>query len=301
MRTKAITLLLLLPALLLGACGRLNDDDDGPGSGGDTGATGGTGDVGIEHPTGSDELILRIATGGGFVPVEYNLRSVPGISLFGDGRLIVTGPMIEIYPQPALPNLQVSQLTEEAIQAILAAAEEAGLLGGDASYDYPCVTDLPTTVFTVNAGGATHTVSAYALGFEDGAMAGGCPDVDVDARTTLLDFSTKVGDLRGWLPEGSIGEEREYVPSEMRVYVTEYRGDPELEQQIVQWPLEGSLAHFGEKDPNLAGYRCGVVDGADLELLLPAAQASNELTPWASDGGEHGLIFRPLLPDEHGC
>jgi len=298
MRTKkTLAISLLLPALLLGACGGLNDDGGGTASGG-TGSTGATGSTGVVHPTGPDELILRIETGGGFVPVEYNLRAVPGISLYGDGRLVVEGPIPEIYPGPALPNLQVQQLTEEAVQAILAEAERAGLLGADASFDYPCVTDLPTTTFTVTTDGVTHTVSAYALGFEID-MGGDCQDVDVDARAKLLEFSTAMGALDGWLPAGSIGESSEYEPTEMRVYVTTYRGDPELEQMIVQWPLAESLKRFGEADPNL-DLRCGVVSGADLKTLLPLAKQANELTPW-SDGDERGLIFRPLLPDEHGC
>jgi hypothetical protein len=215
--------------------------------------------------------------------------------------MIVEGPMIEIYPSPALPNLQVSRLTEEAIQAILEEAERAGLIGPDASYDYPCIADAPTTTFTVVADGATHTVSAYALGFEDGSGQGSCAAVKADARAELQDFSQKLGDLRSWLPEGSIGAEEEYVPTQMRVYVRPYQGDAELEQAQVGWPLADPLAGFGERDPNLGDTRCGVVSGADLEALLPLAQTANELTPWSSEGTDYGLIFRPLLPDEHTC
>jgi hypothetical protein len=295
MRTRSFAIALLMPILLLAACGRLNDD----GGAGGSGSTGGTG--GIAHPSGSDELVLRVQTGGGFVPVEYNLRAVPGFSLFGDGTLIVEGPMIEIYPPPALPNLQASRLTEEAVQAILAEAEAAGLLGSDANHDYPCIADAPTTTFTVVAEGATHTVSAYALGFEEGMGQGSCAGVDEEARVELTEFSQMLGDLSSWLPQGSIGAEEEHVPSEMRVYVRPYQGDPELEQVPVEWPLAQPLATFGEPDPNLGDTRCGVVAGTDLEQLLPLAQSANELTPWLSEGTESALVFRPLLPDEHTC
>lgn len=296
MKTKTLAISLLLPAMLAAGCGRLNDDG-GSGSGG----TGGS--RGIEHPTGADQLVLRVATGGGFVPYEYTLRSLPGFSLYGDGRLLVEGPQIEIYPGPAMPNLQVSRVTEEAIQAILEEARSAGLLGADASYDFPCVTDLPTTTFTVAAEGVTHTVSAYALGFDEGSEPVSCGDfeVDVEARAQLSEFWRKLGDLRSWLPEGSIGAEEPYTPSEMRVYVQPYRSDPQLEQSAVQWPLDGPLGSFGDQDPNLTDIRCGVVGGADLQVLLPEALAANELTPWTSGGEQHGLIFRPLLPDEHTC
>ncbi len=292
MRTKTFAILLLVPALILSACGRLNGDN----------GSGGRSPGGIDHPTGANDLVLRMATGGGLVPIEFNLKALPAISLFGDGRLIVEGPVIEIYPGPAMPNLQVSRLTEEAIQAILAEAEKAGLLGQDASYDYPCVADLPTTTFTIAADETTHTVAAYALGFEQGTT-GSCGGaaVDVVARAKLLEFSNKLGDLRSWLPEGSISAEEQYSPTEMRVYVRPYQGDPELEQQPTAWPLEGLLSSFGEPDANLDQARCGVVSGPDIETLLPNAYAANELTPWTSDGHDFGLFFRPLLPDEHTC
>lgn len=288
MRTRTFAIA-LLATTMLAACGRLNDG--GPGSGG-----------GIDHPTGPNDLVIRVATGGGFVPVEYNLRSLPGVSIYGDGRMIVEGPMIEIYPGPALPNLQVSRLTEDAIQAILEEARKAGLLGRDATYDYPCVADVPTTTFTVVAEGVTHTVSAYALGFTEAAgQSAECPGVDTEARQKLYDFQVKFGDLRSWLPEGSIGPERGFEPTEMRVYVLPYRGDPQLEQPPVDWPLAPGLDAFGDPDPNLADIRCGVVGGNDLSTLMPDARSANELTPWANEGSKFALIFRPLLPDEHSC
>ncbi len=300
MRTKTFALALLLPALILSACGRLNDEG-GAGSGG-SGATGDSGSGGspaIDHPTGASDLILRVETGGGFVMPSFTLRSVPGFSLYGDGRLIVEGPMIEIYPGPALPNLQVMRLSEEAVQAILEAAGNADLLVRDTSYDYNCIADAATTTFTVTADGATHTVSAYALGMDQDG--GSCQGSNVDARTKLQDFATALGDLQSWLPAGSIGASEEYTPSEMRVYVQPYQADPQLEEPAVDWPLAAPLGSFGEPDPNLSDARCGVVSGADFDALLPLVRSANELTPWSSDGTDYGLIFRPLLPDEHAC
>lgn len=287
MRTRTLPIALAVLALLT-ACGRLNQDA-------------GAGE-GIDHPTGPDQLVVRVAQGGGFVPVEYNLRALPGVSIYGDGRMIVEGPMIEIYPGPALPNLQSSRLTEEALQAILREARAAGLLGEDASYDYPCVADLPTTTFTVVAEGRTHTVDAYALGFTEAAdESADCPGVDAEARAKLFDFQMKLGGLAGWLPEGSVGPEQPFRPSQMRVYVLPYRDDPQLPQPSAEWPLPQSLDTFGDRDPNLSDVRCGVVGGDDLGLLLPEARSANQLTPWTSGDGEFALVFRPLLPDEHTC
>lgn len=275
-------------AMVLAACGGLNDDGNGgAGSGGE-----------IPHPTGADELVLRVEYSGGFIPYEYSLKRVPSWSLYGDGRLIVEGPVIEIYPGPALPNLQVTRLSEDGVQAILAAAKDGGLMDGDATYDYPCVTDAASTVFTTNAGGSTSVVSAYALG---DAMGGTCQGVDDEARQRLVEFQAQLGDLASFLPEGSIGSQEPYAEDEMRVYVLRYQGQPDLPQEPVAWPLSGDLASFGDPFGDLADARCGAVTGTELDTLGPLVEAANELTPWDSGGERYRLVFRPLLPDEHGC
>jgi hypothetical protein len=275
-RTAAVVAVL---AVFATACGRLNDD--GPASGG------------ISHPTGADQLILRVEIGGGFVPIEYALATLPSVSIYGDGRMIVQGPQIEIYPGPALPNLIQTRLSEERIQAILEAARDAGLLGGDAHYGFDCVADAATTTFTVAADGRLSVVSAYAL---DLGEPGDCPGADVEARAKLAKFQTRLGELT--VP--AAGDEEPYEPSKVRVYVLPYRAEPELPQEPVAWPI-GSLATFGEPVEAFEGARCGVVSDEDLGAVLALAQTANQLTPWTSDGEEHLLIFRPLLPDEHGC
>ena len=284
---KVRTMLILAIAVLTAsACGELD------GGGGGTG-----GAEPIDHPTGADELILRWEQTGGFVPYEYELRRIPGWSLYGDGTLVVPGPMIEIYPPPAWPALVGTSITEDGVQAILQAAQAAGLMDGDASYDYACITDMPTTVFTTVALGTTSVVSAYAL-----SANGSCPDVDEEARATLAGFQTKLGDLASWLPEGSIGPEVPFDARELRVYAMPYEGDPELPQEPVGWPLPTPLSKLGEEVPGAAqGLRCGVVSGGDLDTLRTLAESTNELTPWVSADAAYRLLLRPLLPDEHGC
>ena len=296
MRVGRIGVAVAAVAVVASACGGLANDD--PGSGGTTGATGATG---IEHPTGADQLILQMAYEGGFVPYEYTLGSTPFWSLFGDGTLIVPGPQIEIYPGPALPNLTATPVSEDGIQAILEAAADAGLMDGDANYGNQCIADAATTVFTTDANGQTSVVSAYAL--DVGEPAGTCGNGgDADARAKLAAFQAKLTNLHSWLPSGSLGAERPYDPTEMRVYVLPYQGDAELPQDPTEWPLEAPLDSFGEPVENASSdTRCGVVTGEDLTTLLAAAKNANALTPWTSGGTEYQLIFRPLLPDEHAC
>ncbi|HZP89633.1 MAG TPA: hypothetical protein VFC04_01405 [Actinomycetota bacterium] len=251
---------------------------------------------GLEHPAGGS-LVLRVETGGGFIAPQSTLGQVPEFSLFGDGRIITPGAQPAIYPGPALPNLLVQQVNEDGIQAILEGAREAGLLGPDARYDAPCISDQATTTFTVVADGRTHVVSAYALGNDS------CNGQDAGARARLATFRARLGDLASWLPRGSIGQQSAYEPTEMRIYVQPLvpSAGQTLEQQPIDWPLAQPLATFGTPDPTLPELRCGVVRGDDLTALLPDARRANQLTPWRSGGSEYSLVFRPLLPDEHGC
>ena len=295
-------------AILAAGCAGLNDDGPGAGSSG-SGPSGA-----IFHPTGADELVLRVEYQGGFVPYEFTLSGLPLYSLFGDGTMITQGPQIEIYPQPALPSLNRTSITEDGVNAILQAARDAGLMDGDANYGDRCIADAATTVFTTNANGSTSVVSAYALdvgvgiggsgasGASGAEPAGTCgSQKNADERAALAGFQAKLGDLKSWLPEGSVGEEMPFDPTEMRVYALAYQGDPELPQTAMDWPPDTPLSAFGEPLANDRQTRCGVVTGDEFEQVYAAAQTANQLTPWVSDGTKYRLILRPLLPDEHAC
>ncbi len=279
----------LVAAVLAAACGRLA----GPGAGT------------IEHPAGPEGLVLRVERGGGFVPLEWALRRIPGFSLYGDGRYIVEGPQIEIYPGPALPNLLQGRMTEDGIQAALRAARDAGLLEGDRHLDWPTVADADTATLTVRAAGRTSVVSAYALGLEEGGPPPpGVSRDEVELRGRLLAFEQKLWALSDWLPRGSVTPADEpYRFDALRVYVRPYPGPPEpaLEQAEVSWPLPEPLAAYGEPVAGMPDTRCGVVLGEDLDRLLLVARDSNQLSPWVSQGAPFLLILRPLLPDESGC
>jgi hypothetical protein len=281
---------LVLVALAVTACARI------------TGGRGGGG--GIEHPTGADELILQVHSGGGFVPVVWHLREFPLFSLYGDGRLITEGPQIDIYPPPALPSLVERRVTEEGIQTILRAAREAGLHGADQRYEDMTVSDLPTTTFTVATGGQIHRTSVYGLVDIPGEV----PVADREARQRLFRFQSQLLDLESWLPEGSVSSDRQYEYGRLQVFVVPASeapgiggGGDQLEPSRKAWPLQEPLSSFGEPMPNTPDIRCGTVEGADLNEVLAAAGQANVDTLWRS-GGEVSLIaFRPLLPGEPPC
>jgi hypothetical protein len=274
-----------------------NGSSAGPSPSDDAGA--------IAYPTGPDDLVIRLRYVGGFAPPAAHMLDLPVISIYGDGTVLVPGAVPAIYPGPALPNLQQASITPAGMQILLEAAREAGLFGPDAHYDMGGIMDASSSEFTVNADGRIHTISAYAL-FESGGrdpMNPGADPAVTEARAKLLIFQNQLQNLEALLgPE--VGDATTYSPTALQLLVSD--GAPVDEQALgqepIEWPLPEPLATFGETMPTLImGERCGVVTGADVDLLLPLFQRANTLTPWTDDDAAFGVAVRPLLPGETGC
>jgi hypothetical protein len=246
--------------------------------------------------SGSNKLILRLSVDGGFVAPGYLLTRMPIVALYGDGRVIVGGPMVEIYPGPLLPTLRQLLVTPVEIQKILAAADAAGLLGPDSSYDATNIADAGTSTFTTIVDGKTHTISAYALG------EGGTADnaAVTAARAKLLDFSNTITNLSKFLGR-TLSDAEAYAPTEMRVFVGPVLGDdPNFPNpQVVTWPLTVD-PKSGQKTTN-SGLTCLAIGGADLTAFLKVATGANVLTIWSAPSGRFSVSVRPLYPEESGC
>jgi hypothetical protein len=248
-------------------------------------------------------VVLRLAYEGGFVPLEWTFASVPAFTLYGDGTVVVPGAQAAIYPGPALPAVFSRQVDEDGVQALLERALDAGLgredlvLGdtGDVA-----IADASTAVFTLTVDGRTTTASAYALGLEEDEAFPGLPEDQARTRRALARLAADLGDLR-WLHDGSVAGEEPWDGEAARLLVRPYRGDPELPQPLVAWPLDVRLADAGEPvgwDPEA---RCVVVDGDAWRRLLAEARDATALTPWRDGGRRWSIAIRPLLPDEPGC
>jgi len=285
MPLRAPVLVFVALSLAGTACGRLNDA-----------GVGDPGELRIEHPTGAADLVLREEYVGGFTSADVILAGIPAFSLYGDGRLVTEGAHTEIYPGPALPSLLVRQLSEDAVQAILALARDAGLTDGDRQYANGCIVDAPDTRFTVHAGGRTSVVTASALGMGPPS----CPGSDPRAERRLTEFSRSLATLERWLPAGSIGTAEPYAPSGLRVYVRPYQPDRALTEPAIAWPGPRLRAR-GDATRSMYEPTCVAVDPHDIVAVLNEAGSANQLTPWTSRGDRFSILFRPLLPDESGC
>ena len=260
----------------------------------------------IAHPTGPDELVLRIDRTGGLLPPFHTVTELPLFVLYGDGRVITQGPQIMIYPPPALPNLLETRLTEEGVQAILQEAQAAGLLEGDRRYELTTVADAPITVFTVNAGDRTSTVSVYAL-YEAEIDDPNLPPEEREARRLLREFLQKALSFSAWLPTTAIATpERPYAIARLQLVVVpadQATDQPtDVQPGELDWPLASPLAEFGQPFEFVGtSARCGVVERAELAAVLDAMSQANTLTRWRSGDALYSILPRPLLPGEAGC
>lgn len=248
----------------------------------------GTGSDGkIEHPTGSDELVVRVEVTGGLLAPEAQLQTVPSVSILGDGRIFVSGPHIEIYPPPAMVNPLVGKLEEKDVQAILTKAQESGMLEKDTRIKNDRVADASTHVFLINARGQTYQTEAYAL-----LEAETAEGRDVRAFQEFLStFSDRASEQ--WEPDRI----------QVVVFVPPVDSAPDVEPNRIEWPLAPSPEEFGSpyEIAGLQGARCGVAEGVELSKLRAALDQATSITLWSSNAKEFRVAVVPILPDQEGC
>lgn len=227
------------------------------------------GEAAIEHPTGPDEVVLRIETGGGFVPVEYAVTNQPTLLVTGDGRLF---RQPEAGQQTRLIPMTVGQLDEDQVQRLLGLADEAALLADPPDYtdtDGPQIADAPTTTVEVTAAGGTWKHEVYALGFGDSPKHAALTGF-IEAATALVED----------LPA------EPFAPGELALYVQ----PTDLERDAVAWP---------EPSVDLASIDgCGVV--AAGELVEPLSTTSL-VASFRQDGALYSVSAAEVLPGDQPC
>lgn len=280
---------LLLPLAVVAGCG----DDSPSGDAGETlptvapsatpapSASGQTYDV----PTGADDVVISVTYEGGFVPIEMVFANTPAALITGDGRALTTGPVPAIYPGPLLPNLQQRSITTEAVQELLAMADELGLLAEVEYARNDQIADAPDTVVTIAANGAVHQHRAYALGL------GGPGSEDDPDRANLLEFVTAMTDLPGTVGEDQLGPESEFVPDTYLIRATP--ADPAaaategIEPTIVAWPADAPVRLADADD-------CAEVPADTFRPLFADATTLTFFTDPGPDGTEVTYQVTPV-------
>ena len=236
------------------------------------------------------QAVVKVEQVGGMLPPWETLRFYPSVALYADGKLITQGPQIEIYPGPALPNLQVVQLTEVGVQQVLDWAAEAGLTGPDRQLG-EIGFDAGATLVSVTRPEGTHKTLVADMS---------ASDAEVGA---VAQFERILLDPMPYLADNIVGNQP-YAFDRLRVISSEADPavvvDPELSSTL-EWPLDVPLSKLGTSLSEPAEYRCGSIEGDELAALLPLLQQANELTMWESEGTLYTVRLHPLLPDDEVC
>jgi len=280
--SKRIVSVLVVAALGLVACG---GDSDSPAADDSLPPVA----DGYQHPTGADDVVIEYAEVGGFVTREFAFQQTPNLLVSGDGRVFSPGAQIEIYPGPLLPAVQMQPIAEDGMQAILAAAEEAGLLQ-QIDYEQPTdIADATTAQVTINVNGQTYVHSAYALGL---AFPGEGSEETTPERQALADFIVRLNDMAGVVGVDQLGEQTIFEPAEYGIEaivvddLSAYGSDG-IEPTVVDWLADASVRLADAST-------CVVVPAAEVGELLATA---NQLTFFIDADVTYQVVAKPILPD----
>lgn len=244
-------------------------------------------------------LVLEVAYTGGFVTPQMLAARLPLVSVYADGRVITQGPTVAIYPAPALPNLQVQQLSTDEVRDLVDQALAAGV-GDEIDYGRPPIADAPSTRFTVTTAEGTEVTEVYAL---SAALSPG-PRGDEPLPGLTEEQSAARDELQALLDTITLAgtEDTEgYEPDAVAAIVSEWtRLDDGLPPpEPVAWP--GPPLPGEALAPRL-DVHCVTARAEAAGSVLEAARSANAATPWTSDDGTRwSLTLRPLLPHESGC
>lgn len=256
-------------------------------------AAGSTGSTESASPRASDNpsastsgLYLRAWQSQALAP-QYTFGWLPSVTI-ANGQLIdgmVAVPAI--YPGPIYVGLSSRTISQTDVDAIVALARQDGILDSNNDFSQGMMPGGIASNVLIVVDGTSYQVEAPVANAKSANAA------------RFTDFLGKIQSLGTWLTD--LGPEKSYTPDRLAVLV----GAPKAPDQVLTstpkpatWPLTAGLDTFGTA---LAGYRCGVVTGADLTALLPIVQAANQLTIFTDSAGHQAsLQTRVLVPEEPG-
>ena len=226
---------------------------------------------GIIHPTGPDEVVLKIAYEGGLLTPNGYFTRVPQLLITGTGRVIAPDATPAVYPGPLLPALLERRITEAGIEKVLAFAEAAHLLQTPPDYSADTmVADVPDTVVTLAANGAVYVHGAAALGFTE-------PEHSA-VRRTLDAFVRAMTDIDTIAGAAELNVSKPFVATHYRIKATRVGADPANNAAIAT--TVSSVSSVSSVSPSVPP-TVGVVEPAPRYVAWPAtagirlADASN--------------------------
>lgn len=234
------------------------------------------------------------------LPPAETFEWLPVALITSDGIAIVPGAERELYPGLLLPPLVEYQISEAGWATIVAAARDAGLLSGPSDFTGGA---MP---LGAQAGRLELVVDGrlYDLTGDPSRVVrcgeARCPNPPPGTPEAFAGFWARLGDLAGWLG-AEAGAPGPHHAIGYAILVGRPAADDPLAVEPMEWPLDTALAGFGRPVRGGAGARCGLVTGAEADVLRPELEAATEITRWvdpATPNREFGLTVRPLLPGD---
>ena len=240
---------------------------------------------GYAHPTGPDDVVIEYAELSGFTTREYAFQQPPVMIISGDGRVFTTGVQTAVYPGPALPNIQVGTITEEAVQQLLSIAADDGLFADIDYTEESMVADAPTATVTINVDGVSWVHEAYALGFDE---PGQTPSPE---RATLLEFIAAAHRPRRHRRSRSTRPVDAFVPDNYLIQAAAVDdlssiGGDGIEPTVVEWPSTADVRLADATD-------CAIVAAGSVGDLFTSA---NQLTLFSEAGVTYQVVAMQQLP-----
>ena len=238
-------------------------------------------------PTGADEVVVRVVTEGGFTAESRRPAHLPQLSVFGDGRVVVTGPTALQYPGPALPNLQEFRVTDAGLARILEAARAAGLLDDAVARLRRSRRHRPGDDDRDGARRRHHATGGRVRARVQGA--GQRRHARAERATRSARAVHRVGRRRRRARRRRRGRERAALRAD-RARGARRARQTRSDGETHAWPLG-----------DLAGAECAVHTGADLARALDVARDRTRRRRLGVGRRDVHREFRPLLPDERSC
>ena len=252
----------------------------------------------IDHPRGPTDVILRMATGGGFVAPGVLLTEIPEFTLYGDGTVVYRDPATSYVEPPPSDGVarrhpfQTAKLSEAQVQAILADAIGPGGLGtAQELYTPCCIADAPSTTFTLRTTDLDKTVTVGALGFDSPNQG---PDAAARADFQALARRLVAPDLGTVTPAT-------FVPAAYRgILYDAVDLSPSAPSTKWPWTTFGPDGFAVSSDPVAMQVPTRTLSADDVAALSidGLEGGADSMALKTSDGKIHVLAVRPLLPDE---
>lgn len=273
--------LLLAAVVALAACG--DGDEVSTGSTSSTTRPGDATDPAVGTAAGA---VLRIVTGGGFVPFGTDFAVVPDLVL-ADGTVLTGAPITLQYPGPPVHPVATGRIGEEELDRLLEAAVDAHL-DEERDFGEPNVADVPSTTITVVLDGEAHETQVPAL--EATEAEGGLTDEQRRARAEVRDFVAAAREV----VSAAAGESFAPTAYQVVAMTTAPAGDAQQEPQPneLDWPADV---------PPLSEGPCTDVTGPAATALASALEDATAITVWRSGGRHWQVAVRAALPGDAPC